>query len=545
MSTASTRQVDSDGAADVLLIGAGLSGGVAALTLAEAGFEVVCLEQGEWTDPAAYPGAKPEFEVLERTRWHADPAVRRGPADYPIDVTDSDIRATMWNGVGGGTILFGAQWTRLHPSDFRTRTLDGVGDDWPISWKDLWPYYEITDREIGVSGLAGDPALPPMSDYPLPPLPLSPAGRLMAATLDRLGWHWWPAPSAIASRAYGGRRPCVQRGTCLTGCGEGAKGSVDRTHWPKAQALGAKLVTGARVRRITTAPDGLATGAVWVDRSGAEHFQSAQVVLVGAGAIGTPRLLLLSASPQHPNGLANSSGLVGKRLMIHPRGRVKAMFDQPLDSWQGHAGSSLFSYEFYETDTSRGFVRGAKWAISPLRGPVSVALSANAEEQVWGVALHERVARELGHGAAWGISGEDLPEETNRVTLAEGLTDSDGIPAAKISYRLSENSRRLIHFQVERGAEAFRAAGAYKVETDESTANGNPHVMGTARMGSTPHDSVVDQWGRCHDVPNLYVIDSSVFVTGGAANPSSTISALAKRNVTRLIAERRNQVTGA
>ncbi len=230
--------------------------------------------------------------------------------------------------------------------------------------------------------------------------------------------------------------------------------------------------------------------------------------------------------------------------MVHPRGRVVGVFDEYLDSWQGHAGLQLVSYQFYESDARRGFVRGAKWGIVPVRGPLWAALSRDPDEQLWGAPLHERVKRRLGHATAWGISGEDLPEESNQVTLGD-QTDSDGIPAPKVRYRMSENSRRLIHFQVEQAAQAFREAGATSVEMDEGTTSGNPHVMGTARMGTSPRDSVVDQWGRAHDVPNLYIIDSSVFVTGGAANPSNTISALAKRNVSHLIEQRRGQVTAA
>ena len=530
------------GPTDVLIIGAGLSGSVAALTLAQAGFRVVVLEQGEWTDPGAYPGATPEFELMERTLWNPNPSIRRNPADYPIDVKDSDIHPTMFNGVGGGTILYGAHWLRLHPSDFRVRTLDGVADDWPISWRDLWPWYDVVDREFGASGLAGDPALPQLTEYPLPPLPLSPAAKIAAKAMDRLGWHWWPGSNAIASRPYDGRRPCVQRGTCMTGCAETAKAQADRTHMMKARALGTEIITGARVRRVTTSEDGLATGAIYIDRTGAERSVAADVVLMGAGAIGTARLLLLSTSPRYPDGLANSSGLVGKRLMVHPRGRVVGVFDEYLDSWQGHAGLQLLSYQFYESDTRRGFVRGAKWGIVPVRGALWAALSRDADEQVWGAPLHDRVKRRLGHAAAWGISGEDLPEESNQVTLGDH-TDSDGIPAPKVRYRMSENSRRLIHFQVEHAAQAFREAGATAIDTDEGTTSGNPHLLGTARMGASPRDSVVDQWGRCHDVANLYIIDSSVFVTGGAANPSNTISALAKRSVSHLIEQRRGQVT--
>ena len=534
-----------DAVPDVLIIGAGLAGGVAALTLVEAGFRVVCLEQGEWPDPAAYPGATPEWELLTRSSWSADPSVRRGEADYPIDLTDCDVPIMLFNGVGGSSVLFAAQWPRLHPSDFRTRTLDGVGDDWPLGWRDLWPYYEATDREFGVSGLSGDPAYPPTADYPLPPLPLGRAGTLVARGLDRLGWHWWPAANAIASRPYDGRRPCVQRGTCNSGCGEGAKGSADRTHWPKARARGVRIVTGARVRAIATSASGLATGASYVDRAGVERFQPAAVVLLAASGIGTPRLLLLSASATHPDGLANSSGLVGKRLMVHPRGHVQGLFDERFESWQGQAGASIFSYEFYESDPARGFARGAKWGLVPSRGPLGTALSRRPAEQVWGAALHERVERGFGHAAVWGINGEDLPEVSNAVSLSASLEDADRIAAPKITYRMSDNSRRLMAFHAKRAGEALEAAGAYRVDIDELTTIGNAHFMGTARMGSSPRDSVVDEWGRCHDVPNLYVIDSSVFVTGGGVNPSSTIAALAKRSVSHLVAERRNQVAAA
>lgn len=486
-----------------------------------------------------------EFELQKRTNWSGDPNVRRWAADYPIDVADSDIRPTNFNGVGGATVLYAAQWHRFHPSDFRMRSVDGIGDDWPIGWRDLWPYYDETDRDFGVSGLAGDPAFPPRAEYPLPPLPLSRAGTLLAGGMDRLGWHWWPSPNAIASRPYADRRPCVERGTCHTGCGEGAKASTDRTHWPSAQARGARLITGARVRRIVTDASGLVSGALYIDRSGTERLQPAMVVLLAASGIGTPRLLLLSSSATHPNGLANSSGLVGKRLMVHPGARATGLFEERFRSWQGHSGASIVTYQFYESDPSRGFVRGAKWAAVPTDGPVGTVLARRADEPLWGEPLHERVARELGHSAAWGITGDDLPNERNTVTLAHDLTDSDGIPAPRVTYRVSENTRRLIAFHTQRASESLWAAGAYHVRVDDANSKAKPHLMGTARMGSSARDSVVDQWGRCHDVPNLYIIDSSIFVTGAGVNPSSTIAALAKRSVMHLIAARRNQVVAA
>ncbi len=530
---------------DVLIVGGGFAGAVVGLALAREGMSVVCLEQGERQDPADYPGRFPDWELQARSRWSTDPNVRRLPSDYPIEVSDSDVSPTLFNGVGGSSILYAAQWPRFFPSDFRVRTLDGVADDWPLSWRDLWPLYDVGDREFGVSGLGGDPAHPPFADFPLPPLPLGRAGEVVSRGMDSLGWHWWPGTNAIASRPYQGRRPCVQRGTCANGCGEGAKASTDRTHWPEAERLGARLITGARVREIATSKDGVATGAVYVDRSGVERFQPARVVVLAASGVGNPRLLLLSASAAHPDGLANSSGLVGKRLMLHNRASVVGLFDEPLRSWQGHRGEAIHSYQFYETDASRGFVRGAKWTLIPLAGPLEAAMLRRPGGQRWGEDLHREVDRTLGHAVIWAIVGEDLPEEANDVVLDERLRDGDGIPAPKIRYRISEHSQRLVAFHTARASESMRAAGAHDVIVDLGTAAKSPHLMGTTVMGADPRRSVVDPWGRAHDVPNLYVVGGSVFVTSGGVNPSPTIAALALRTAGAIVSGRRHQVTSS
>ena len=330
--------------ADVLIIGAGASGGVVGLRLAEAGFKVVCLEQGEWLDRADYPGNKLDWELKARKDWATSPNIRGLAQDYPIVEDDTPVSPLMYNAVGGSTIIFAGAWPRALPSDFRVRSLDGVADDWPIDYFELLPYFYRTDRQFGVSGLPGDPAYPPdTEDAPMPPLPIGAAGLKVARAHTKLGWHWWPEFNSINSTPYDGRRPCVQRSTCQSGCNEGAKASTDVTHWPKAVALGAQLVTGARVRRIETDASGLATGATWLDQDGGEHFQPAKVVVVAANAIGTPRLLLNSPGPAHPDGLANSSGLVGKRLMMHPFANVAGLFEEPLMSWQGQFGDLIAS----------------------------------------------------------------------------------------------------------------------------------------------------------------------------------------------------------
>jgi len=307
---------------DVLIVGAGPSGAVTALRLAQEGFRVTVLEQGDWPDYSKANVADPEFAVTADRDWGWDPNMRAAPGDYPIDESESDITALMWNGVGGGTIVYAAQWQRNMPSDFRVRTLDGVADDWPFTYEDLEPYYVRVERDFGISGLAGDTAFPPGEGPPLPPVPIGAMGRKVARAHNELGWHWWPAPLAIATRPYGALKPCVQRATCLNACADGAKASVDITHWPRAIELGVNLVTKARVRTLTTRPDGLVGGAIYVDSGGREHEVKAPVTVLCANGIGTPRLLFLS----HPDGLANSSGLVGKRQIMHPSGTVVGLF---------------------------------------------------------------------------------------------------------------------------------------------------------------------------------------------------------------------------
>jgi choline dehydrogenase-like flavoprotein len=543
--------------ADVLIAGAGASGLVAAKHLTANGFDVVCLEQGDRVDPGSFWGDKPEFELMIQKLWHPNPNVRDLTSDYPIDTADSDVPILMYSAVGGTTILYGAHWQRFMPSDFRVKTLDGVADDWPFTYEELAPFYAEMEREIGVSGLAGDPAFPIGDGPPLPALPLGKMGRKAAEGMNKLGWHWWPAPNSIASRPFDGRNPCALRGTCRNGCVEGAKASFDLTHLPAALKNGLRLVSGARVREITVNEAGLASGAIYVDRNGRERRQLARTVIVCCNGVGTPRLLLNSKSARFPDGLANSSGLVGRNLMLHPYSTVIGHFDDWLDSWRGPAGQPIQSMQFYETDAKRGFVRGAKWHVLPGGGPLGgPPKPGRAFDEAWGESFHRNRERIFGRSFEWGIMAEDLPEEANRVELHSSLTDSDGIPAAKIVYNYSENTKRLSQFHLARATEAMEASGASSVTvrplmTDRSEHNtgaslmATGHLMGTCRMGDDPRASVVNQWGQAHDVPNLFVYDGSVFVTSAGFNPTGTICAVALRSVKHLIANRRDQEAAA
>lgn len=522
---------------EALIVGAGLAGAVMAARLAKAGIGVTCLEQGRRWNREDYRGNRDDWEISALGPWHASPVVRRSEDDYPVEDGAAEMKPQMFNGVGGSTILYGAHWMRFLPSDFRVRTLDGVADDWPLTYEDLAPWYDQADHEFGVSGLAGDPACPERPEYPLPPLPIGAWGEKVAAGHHRLGWHWWPGSNAIASRPYDGRRPCVQRSTCGTGCNEGAKASVDLTHWPKAEARGARLLERCRVSEIVLDSTGRATGAVYADEKGVRRRISSDIVILAANAVGTARLLLASPTGRAPRGLANSSGLVGKRLMMHPFTRVVGFFDEPMESWQGHWGQSLYSLEFAETDRTRGFVRGAKWNLTPSGGPLQAALHPWPQEKRWGTAIHAHVNAWLGRSAIWGISCEDLPEEENAVSLGEKV-GSDDVPAARITYRVSENARAMLAFNAARAIESFRVAGAYRTIDRPLSPEHGWHLLGTCRMGDDPERSVVDRWGRSHDVPNLFIADSSAFVTASSVNPSATVAALALRAADRIIEAR-------
>ena len=512
---------------DVLIIGAGASGAAVAWSLAETRMRIVCFEQGDWTNSSEYPTTQKDWESQQFGAYNIDPNVRGLDTDYPINNEDSPITVVNFNGVGGGTILYAAHFPRLHPSDFQVKTLDGVADDWPINYEQLEPYFSQNDRMMGVSGLAGDPTYPPKQP-PLPPIPLGLVGETMARGYNELGWHWWPSDSAIITRPYEGRDQCLNLGPCMSGCSQGAKSSTDVTYWPQAIRNGVELRTRHRVGEITLNDQGLANGVIYYDEDGNERFQQAEVVVMACNGVGTPRILLNSTSPRFPDGLANRSGLVGKNLMFHPMGFVQGVFAERLDSHKGPAGCCILSKEFYETDLSRGFVRGYNMQITRGSGPLATAMQGLASGKIpWGPEHHQAFEKRFDHVTSIGVMCEDLPELHNTVTLDPDLVDSDGIPAPKIDYRLSENSRKMLAHGLDRAEEVMAAAGAVEINNGGLIKVAGWHLLGTARMGDDAETSVVNSWGRSHDVKNLFVVDGSVFVTSGGVNPTSTIQALA------------------
>ncbi len=511
---------------DVLIVGSGAAGAAVAWSLAETKMRILCLEQGDWQNSSTYPSTGRDWEARRWADFDISPNRRARETDYPIDDSQSAMKIANFNGVGGGTVFYTAHWPRMHPSDFRVKTLDGVADDWPIDYWALEKFFEENDRMMGVSGLEGDPGVPPRHP-PMPPLPLGKTGTLYGRTMNQLGWHWWPSDSTIATQDYEGRAKCINLGHCTPGCAQGAKASTDITYWPLALRAGVELRTRARVREIVTNEQGMASGVVYYDAQGEEHFQPAEVVIVACNGIGTPRLLLNSISSRHPNGLANSSGLVGKNLMLHPWPQVRGYVPERNDG--DHAPMlSLWSKQFYETDPNRDFVRGYTMQFARGTGVVTEAVTSMSVGALpWGTD-HHRIARELiHHRIQVGIACDDLPEETNRVTLHPDLKDSNGIPAAKVDYKIGENTRRMMEHGIARATEILEAAGAKGIYTSRTLLNSPGHMLGTCRMGNDPARSVVNAWGRSHDVKNLFIVDGSTWVTGGGLNPTSTIQAVA------------------
>jgi choline dehydrogenase-like flavoprotein len=521
---------------DVLVIGSGPAGAAVTKRLTDLGAKVLCLEQGDWMNPVDYPTTRPDWEPLSaRGPFSVNPNIRKRLQDYPVTFSGQMHTVEMFSSVGG-TLQEGMYNGIFHPSDFRARTLDGVAEDWPISFEDLKPYYQMGLRERGVSGVEGDPANPPLGPYPTPQLPIGLTGETMGRAFDKLGWYWWPITNAIPSIDWEGRPGCMLHGMCHSGCFFGIKSTPDVTFWRKALAKGASIQTWAHVCEITLDSKGRANGALYYDKKGNLHHQLARVVVVSCNGVGTPRLLLNSKSTFFPQGLANSSGVVGKNFMSHVWGSFRATFERDKNGIT-QVPLIVTSQQFYETDAKRGFVRGFSFLVHEADGPMGQAtgvLFINQKGDLqhtgvpWGADHHRSMRKTFQHTINMSTHGEDLPEESNRVELDPDVKDHFGMPAARIVYLYGENSLKMQMYAEEVGRQAMEAAGGTNIQYTNRVPSGS-HLMGTARMGNDPKSSVVNAWNQAHDVKNLFIVDGSSFVTSGAVNPTATIVALALR----------------
>lgn len=512
---------------DVIVIGAGASGAAVSWRLASLGIEVTCLEQGDWIRPENYPSTSADWEYLKNRTYNPNPKLRDSDFGFITIDEDSPIAPAYFDAVGGSTILYSGHYPRFHPSDFKIATLDQVGLDWPLNYNDLEPYYELNSTMTAVAGLQGDTAYPQINHL-LPPVPLGKMGETLATGFNKLGWHWWPAYSAIATKQFKGHSACINLGTCNSGCPQGAKSSVDISYWPEAIKLGVKLRTKTTVNSIEKFEGRDNFQVNFFDHEGHHFKASAKVVVMAANGLGTPRILLNSKSSEFPNGLGNNSDLIGRNLMLHPLGYVEGIFKEDLDSQAGPQGCCIASHEFHETSPDRDFLRGYTMQVLRGPGPVEFAKSQlNRRKNKWGVGHYQNFESVYNKTAHLSIIVEDLPESHNRVTLDKNERDKFGIPLPRIEYKLSENSKKALSHGLQRGKELMKAAGAIATEAFGPVRHTGWHMMGTARMGLNPESSVINQDFESHEVSNLFIVDSSIFVTSSSVNPANTIQALA------------------
>ena len=514
------RRFKEDEVVDYVVVGVGSAGGVLLQRLARAGFTVIGLEAGPFWD-------------TERD-WVSDEAgsynlywndLRITGGEHPLALGSNN----SGKGVGGGSVHWAAFTPRLHPSDFEVYTRDGVGADWPITYEEIEPYYELLEQEIPIAGPAWFPWGKPHG-HPYAPHPMGGVGDTLIKGCTKLGIPVSAGgPVAILSASHGDRPHCIYRGFCIQGCKVGAKASTLVTHVPDALEHGAEIRGSSMVAQVSMDKAGRTNGVIYFDLEGKEHFQRARAVIVSGYAIETPRLLLNSACPGHEQGLANSSGTLGKYLMAQAGNVVLGRFDELIRMYKAPPAHAL-TEEFYETDPKRDFARGfAVQTVAPL--PIAFAKQCMTSKALWGWGLR-RMMMDYNHWSTLGVLGEILPWEDNRVELAEEK-DRFGLPVAKTFFGLHDNDHKLIEFGTKKVMEIMSAAGATEVVSESRYA----HLVGAARMGADPAKSVCDKFGRTWDIPNLFIMDGSVMPTQGSANPGLTIQALAARTADYLISQ--------
>jgi choline dehydrogenase-like flavoprotein len=523
---------------DVCVVGSGPAGALVAAALARAGHEVVVLEAGPRFGTDAGPGER------RRDRERRMERFLRGTGGWP-DVWDMGgerdayatadqwypLNATRVKGVGGSSLHWQGTVVRFHEGDFETRSRYGVGTDWPIGYEDLRPYYARAERELGVAGADDNPFGPPREEpYPMPAFPPSYSDSIFAEACEALGIATHTVPNARNSEAYDGRGACEGYGTCKPVCPSGAKYTAE-VHVREAEREGARVIDRAPVQRLVHDDAGdRVTAAVYATPDGGKHRQTAREFVVACGGVETPRLLLLSRSERYPDGLANSSGLVGRYFMDHLGPRIGGRLGRPTR--QNHVGFvTTGTHQFYD---DRGPDRGAfKLEFLNYAGPspADVALAS----ETWGDDLLGSIREGVGDYIEVAGLAEQPPRKDNYVDLDPSETDDHGNPVPRLHWSVDDRTKATVAAANDRQRAILDELGVDVLWADGPDGAGPAaHHMGTTRMGRDPAASVVDPWGRSHDLANLWVAGSSTFVTGGALNPTLTIAALALRTADRL-----------
>ncbi|MFC7199601.1 GMC family oxidoreductase [Halospeciosus flavus] len=520
--------------ADVCIVGAGPAGGIVAAKLAKRGYDVVVLDAGPRFD----------FEDRdERMERHLRPGNRKPVWDVggPRDAYTSSgekyypLNASRVKGIGGSTLHWQGMVMRLHEQDFSLHSETEMGDDWPIDYADLRPYYADAEEELGVAGASDNPFAPPREQpHPMPAFPPSYSDSLFADACKELGITTHSVPNARNSEPYDGDSPCVGYGTCKPVCPSGAKYDATR-HVEEAEEHGARVLDRVPVQRLEHDAAGeRVTGAVYATPEGEEYTQEAREFVVAAGGVETPRLLLLSKSEQYPDGLANSSGLVGRYFMDHLfAGMGGVLPDQRTR--QKHVGfNTTETHQFYDRDSAERTAIKMEFLNYAGPEPADVALEADS----FGDDLLDEIRSAYGHHVAVGALVEQLPQKENRIRLDPSTTDAHGNPVPDVVWSLDDRTRRTIERANEIQRRILTELGA-EIQWHVGPENTGPafHHMGTTRMGTNPEESVVNPQLRTHDLRNLSIAGSAPFVTCGAMNPTLTIAALSSKTADH-VAER-------
>jgi choline dehydrogenase-like flavoprotein len=506
-------KIDFNDDSAVLIIGSGAGGGTLANELCQKGVKVIVLEAGATQSNTSF--INDEWKSFTQLAWLDE---RTTSGSWRVAKDFPNLPAWICKTVGGTTTHWAGASLRFQEHEFKTRTV--YGDikganlmDWPLTLKDLEPYYARAEDKMGVTRTNGIPGLPGNNNF-----------KVMYAGATRVGYkEVHTGRMAINSQPRDDRGRCMQLGFCFQGCKSGAKWSTLYTELPKAERTGnLDLRPESHVTRIEVDDKGKASGVVYFDKDGKEQRQKARIVCVAGNSIETPRLLLLSTSGAFKDGLANSSGQVGKNYMRHLTGSVYAMFKQPVNMYRGTTMAGIIRDEA-ENNPKRGFVGGYEMETLSLGVPFMAAF---LNPGGWGADFTDYLENYTHLAGMW-IVGEDMPRESNRVTLNTNVKDKWGNPVPNVHYDDHDNDLAMREHAFGQGQRVYAAAGAIK--SFRTPPYPSTHNLGTCRMGTSKSDSVCNANGQTHDVPNLFISDGSQFTTGGAENPTLTIVTLAIR----------------
>lgn len=527
---------------DFVVVGSGSAGGILARELAAAGFDTVVLEQGPFREAADF--SHDEFEVLIMNGLGGGP---EAGTEQTFRSDESEVAAPAFQqppawyarGVGGSSVHFTANFWRLRETDFNERSVLGAIEgtnfaDWPLSYAELEPYYTRVDWEIGVSGAPGPFDSPRSKPFPMPPMPIKSSGALLEKGAEAIGFHAQPAPLAILSQPHNGRAACIHCGYCMGfGCEVGAKSSTLAAMIPQALATGrCEIRTGATVYNLLTGADGRVTEVQYMDADGNQRGQKTRAAVLAANGAETARLLLMSANSRQPEGLANSSGFVGRNLMFNSHAEVYGVFERQLNDYKGVQVTRIV-HDLYESDPKRGFYGGGGFDARPFLGATPILygmIGQNPDKPGWGAAFKDRLAHNFTRQMAILVNATSLPLDSNNVTLDPTHKDKWGRPALRITYRDHDDDLAIAEYMRGYAEQMMEAAGAIEQWSNgPEPQRGGAHLLGTCRMGDDASTSVVDRYHRSHDVPNLFVCDGSSMVSSGRGQPTMTIMALAFR----------------